>query len=252
MRNNLIKVFPMMVFGILCSITLTAQEDKVRGSDYFDLSVSAATGRFSGALSWSHVGRITKRIERLKVGYGVRFTSFVGANKYYVTAPSKYTSPVQSLGTIFSETIEANIDTVSTATAFSNSLNLAIYIQYAITKRIDIGFNIDAVGFSFGPEKQFNIISSSLDPNQSPVVSGSPTRWNVLLTSDNDIGSLNSEFFARYALTNKIGIRAGYTFLFTEYKLDSKLSFDNGRIMNDRYRYKSSMAMIGVSYKPFN
>jgi hypothetical protein len=188
----------------------------------------------------------------LKVGYGVRFTSFAGANKYYVTAPSKYTSPVQSIGTIFSETIKENIDTVTTATAFVNSLNLDIYIQYAISKRIDIGFNIDAAGFSFGPEQQFNIISSTLDPGQSPVVAGSPTRWNVLLTSDNDIGSLNSEFFIRYAIRSKIGVRAGYTFLFTEYTLDRELSFDGGRIMNDRYRYKASMAMIGVSYKPFN
>lgn len=252
MKKNLLNAL-MMVTLVMSSFHAIAQEKQpYRSAHNFEFAGSGASGRFSGALSWSHVGKIHKRIERLKVGYGLRFSSFVAANKYYVTAPSKYTSPVQSLGTIFSETIANNIDTITTATAVTHSLNLAIYIEYAVTPKLDVGFNIDAVGFSFGPKKEFNVISSVFDPNQSPVVTGSPTRLNLLLTSDNDIGSLNSEFFVRYWITKKTGIRAGYTFLFSEYQLDRELSFDDGRIMNDRYRYKSSMAMIGISYKPFN
>jgi hypothetical protein len=251
--KKILNTFPILFAIVLSSYYANGQEKTpYRTAHNFELAASGANGRVSGALSWSHVGKIAKRIERLKVGYGLRFTSFVAANKYYVTAPSKYTSPVQSLGTIFSETIEENSDTITTATAVTHSLNLAIYIEYSITPKFDVGFNIDAVGFSFGPKKDFNVISSVFDPNQSPVVTGSPTRLNLLLTSDNDIGSLNSEFFIRYWITKKTGIRAGYTFLFSEYRLDQELSFDGGRIMNDRYRYKSSMAMIGISYKPFN
>jgi hypothetical protein len=176
----------------------------------------------------------------------------LGANKFYVTAPSKYTSSVQSPATIFSENIEENIDTITTATANTNSLNITIHAEYALTKKITLGFNIDAVGFSFGPEKTFNVISSSFDANQSPIQPGSPTTWNVLLISDNDIGSLNSEFFLRYWLSEKFALRGGMTFVFSEYTLANELSFDNGRIMNDRYRHKAAMAMIGVTYKPFN
>ncbi len=241
-------------FGLLlitCA-QLFAQGTSYRSKNHFELSASAAGGSFASALSWSHMNTLTKRIPNLKIGYGIRFSTFVAANKFYVTAPAKYTSPVQNFGTIFSKTNEANIDTITTATANTNSLNIAICIEYSITKRIDVGFNIDAVGLSFGQEKTFNVISSSFDANQSPIQTGSPTHLNLLLTSDNDIGSLNSEFFVRYWLNQKIGLRGGMTFLFSEYRLENDLSFDNGRIMNDRYRNKAAMAMIGITYKPFN
>ncbi|HEY0653616.1 MAG TPA: hypothetical protein VGD65_10840 [Chryseosolibacter sp.] len=216
------------------------------------LMVSVGPGTAAAALSWSTAYPIMRKLPGLKVGYGVRFTSFVAANKFYTTAPARFTSPVQNLGTIFSETIEANIDTITTATSFTNSVNLAIYIEYAVTPRLDAGFNIDAGGFSFGPRKQFNVISSVFDANQSPVQTGAPTRFNLLLTSDNDIGSLNSEFYARYWLKEHVGMSAGLTFLFSEYRLNKDLSFDNGRIINDRYRYKAAMLLIGFTYKMFN
>lgn len=253
--KSMMKMKTLLIILCLSSSmkSIMAQEKLPYSSgSHLDLATSAATGRFSAALSGSHLNPLTRNVPRLKVGYGLRFTTFAAANKYYVTAPAEFTSPVQNLGTIFSETIQENIDTITTATAVSNSLNLAVYIQYSITSRIDAGFNIDVVGFSFGPKKEFNIISSVFDPGQSPIVSGAPTSLNLLLTSDNDIGSLNSEFFVRYWVNERIGIRLGYTFLFSEYKLDRKLSFDGGRIMNDRYRYKASMAMLGVTYKPFD
>ena len=123
-------------------------------------------------------------------------------------------------------------------------------MQYTI-KKFDLGFNIDAIGFSFGAEKKANIISSVYDPGQARIQLASPTTFNLLLTSDNDYGSLNSEFYLRYWIDEKIGLRLGYTFLFTEYTTNQKLSFDNGRILNDRYRLKSSMLMLGVTYTPF-
>ena len=249
-KSAIVFLILMLVAG-----SLFAQENNSNGyrdQNYFDLAVGAGKGAFSAALSWSHLHGIGKKKQRLKIGYGLRFTSFVAANKYYTTAPSKYTSSVQSLGTIFSETISENIDTISTATASTYSLNIALHVKYNITPKIDVGLNIDAVGFSFGPEKAFNIISSVYDENQEPVQKGSPTTFNLLLTSDNDIGSLNSEFFVRYWVTPKIGVRAGYTFLFSEYQTEKELSFDDGRIVNDRFRYKSSMALVAVTFKPFN
>ena len=236
------------------SMNVNAQSESknnYRYENYFDLAVSGSDGNFVSALSWSHWHEIGKK-QKLKIGYGARFSSFVGANKYYTTAPSKYTSPVQSLGTIFSETILQNIYTITTTTAFVNSLNAALYMQYSISPKFEVGFNIDAIGFSFGAENKFNIISSSFDPNQAPVQLGSPTKFNLLLTSDNDIGSLNSELYFRYWINSKIGIRAGATFFFSEYRTNKNLSFDNGRIVNDRYRYKSLMGLLAVTFRPFN
>lgn len=241
------------IFILFCAAPLFGfgQSKAYRTNNAFDAAVSGASGQFSGALSWVHMHGIGKGQKRLKLGYGVRLTSFVGANKYYSTAPSKLTSTVQNLGTIFSETIDRNIDTISVATSITNSLNATINIQYTLSSRLDVGFNIDAIGFSFGPKKLFNVISSSFDASQTPIGLASPTRFNLLLTSDNDIGSLNSELFVRYWTSRTIGLRFGYTFLFSEYTTDRSLSFDNGRIMNDRYRYKAGMVMLGVTFQPF-
>jgi len=229
-----------------------AQSHTGHGADsFFDLATSTASGRFSAAASWSRIYSFGKK-ERLQIGYGLRLTSFVGANKFYTTAPAKYTSTRQDIATIFSETIEENIDTLTTATVITYCLNVTFNAQYRLTRRWDIGLNIDVAGISFGPGRRFNIISSSFDADQAPVQYGAPTRFNLLLTSDNDIGSLNSEFFARYWITAKIGVRGGYTFLFSEYRTDRELSFDTGRIKNDRYRYKAAMALLAVTYKPFN
>ncbi|HEY9045842.1 MAG TPA: hypothetical protein VIN08_08100 [Ohtaekwangia sp.] len=230
-----------------------AQESPARYYEqhYFDVAVSGGSGKFAGALAWNHLHGFGKKQQRFKAGYGVRFTGFVAANKYYTTAPAKYTSTEQNLGTIFSKTLQENIDTITTATAATYSVNLAVYLQYTLRPRLDIGVNIDLLGFSFGSEKRFNILSSVYDAGQAPVQQASPTSFNLLLTSDNDKGSLNSEFYIRYWLTEKIGIRAGYTFLFSEYRTKQNLSFDNGRIMNDRYRYKAAMALVAVTFKPF-
>jgi hypothetical protein len=255
--QNTLKVIPQVVFILILIVwtrTPSVAQEKIpyKNHNHFELSASGSSGKFSGALSWAHVNTLTKRIPKLKIGYGLRFTSFTAANKFYVTAPARYTSPAQNVFTIFSETIAQNIDTLATPTANTNSLNVAIYIEYAITKKFDLGFNIDVVGFSFGSEKEFNVLSSSFDANQSPVQKGSPTRHNLLLTSDNDIGSLNSEFFIRYWPKENFGLRLGFTFLFSEYRTSNELSFDNGRIVNDRYRYKAGMPMFGLTYKPFN
>ena len=243
-----------MCFFTICPLLTYAQETAkrpYREGHYFDAAVAGAEGRLSTAISWSHLHGIGKKKQNLQIGYGLRFTNFIAANKYFTTAPSKYTSDVQGIGTIFSETIDENIDTITTATALTFSLNLVLYIQYTLTSKIDIGCNIDVVGFSFGPSKSFNVISSIYDAGQEPVQRASPTAFNLLLTSDNDIGSLNSEFYARYKFNSKFSIRVGYAFLFSEYQTDNSLSFDDGRIVNDRYRYKASMGFVGVTFNPF-
>lgn len=205
-QNSFLWLRRNLVIIILMSLGLKGIcQDKPpflrRGS--VDIAANFGEGSFAGALTWAKFGLLSKKIDKLEVGYGLRFTSFVGANKFFVTAPSKYTSPVQDLGTIFSKTIDENIDTITTATAVTNSLNFAVFIQYAIRPKLEAGFNIDLVGFSFGPSRKFNVISSVFDPNQSPVISGSPTRFNLLLTSDNDLGSLNSEFYLRYWVNSR-------------------------------------------------
>lgn len=223
-----------------------------RDNIHFDLALSMSSRQFATALSATHLSSPIKKIPKLQFGYGIRFSTFVSANQHYTTAPAKYTSPIQNPGTIFSKTLEENIDTITTATAVTHSFNAAVYIQYRFHRRLCVGFNIDVAGVSFGPEKKFNVISNVYDAGQSPVVTGSPTRFNLLLTSDNDLGSLNSEFYLQLLQTGRINFRTGYTFLFTEYRTTQNLSFDQGRISNDRYRNKAGMFLLSISYRPFS
>jgi hypothetical protein len=242
---------------VFLSLALQAQDStkfcNYKYNNYYDLAFSKGKQQVLGAISWSHLHGIGNKKQRFKIGYGLRFTSYYGysAGKYYTTAPSKYTSTVQGPTTIYSQTLEKNIDTLGFANPQVNSLNISIHLQYSISRKFDLGFNIDALGFSFGGKQMASVISSVYDPNQAYVQTSIPTKLNLLLTSDNDIGSLNSEFYLRYWINEHFGIRAGYTFYFSEYTTANKLSFDSGRIQNDRYRLKSSFLMLAVSYRPF-
>jgi hypothetical protein len=231
----------------------STRSGKYKYNNFYDFAFSLGKHEVTEALSWSHLHGFGNKKQRFKIGYGLRFTSYYGysAGKFYTTAPSKYTSPVQGPTTIFSETFEENIDTIAFANPQVNSLNISIHLQYTLIKKLDLGFNIDAIGFSFGARQSASVISSVYDPNQPYLLSSAPTRFNLLLTSDNDIGSLNSEFYIRYWFSKHIGIRIGYTFYFSEYTTSQKLTFDSGRIQTDRFRQKSSLFMLAISYNPF-
>ncbi len=254
--KKILILFTILFFFFLQSYaqdSLRARSYNYKFNNYYDLAFSLGKQQIVGALSWYHLHGIGHNKHRFKVGYGLRFTSYYGYSdgKYYTTAPSKYTSTIQGPTTIWSQTIEKNIDTVAFSNPQVNSLNISINLQYSLSKKIDLGFNIDAFGLSFGGKQNASVISSVYDPNQPFVQTSKPTKVNLLLTSDNDIGSLNSEFYLRYWISEHFGIRAGYTFYFSEYTTSNKLSFDSGRIQNDRFRLKSSLLMLAVSYRPF-
>ena len=255
--SNMPKTAILFSFFLFLRITSPAQDlvSKKCGykyNNYFDIGGAIGQQQGTGILSWVHLHGIGHKKQRLKIGYGIRFTSYIGENKWYTTAPAKYTSTRQDPLTIFSDNVNQNIDTIAIVTPQVNFINLSLHFEYNIWKNIDLGFNIDAAGFSWGSKQKVTVISSSFDPNQTPVTYARPTAFNLLLTSDNDIGSLNSEFFLRYWTSPRFGIRVGYSFLFTEYKTDNKLSFNNGAIQNDRYRLKSSLFMLAFTFKPFN
>lgn len=203
----------------------------------FNLSVGAYQNGFSGAIAYSRLHPIAFK-KRFYVGYGVRFTSYFGRNGDYVTAPADV-----SEGNFFKPQNEEKLDTLFMPSAQTNSLNVSIFLMYKFSKKLSVGFNIDAIGFSFGKDQESVFYSYS--ENISPTTSNaSVTNFNVLLTGDYDIGSLNSEIYAHYDLNDKIAIRAGASFIFSEYTTDQKFAFDN-----DRFRKKSLGLMVGIAYK---
>jgi len=208
------------------------------------VDLNGAIGNSEGTLAFSfNFDKNLGKKQRIVVGGGVRFTSYLGKNQYYITAPAELTSGDTGPGVIFKENIEANIDTFLIKTAQVNSLNLLITLGYNISPKLLLRFNIDIIGFSFGKSANGNYINGS----QGAMESSDPSPFNLLLVSDNDKGSLNSEFFGRYLLTDRWGLKAGAQFHFTEYTTDTEVQQQPEP--NDRFRNKSLMFMIGVSYK---
>ncbi len=210
--------------------------------NYLDATVGVAKYQGAFSVAWMHQWKVGKK-QKLGIGLGGRLTTYLAANQYYVTAPAELTSESTSPFIIFKDNITANMDTFLVKSPQVNSINLSINITYPITPKLTTGFNIDAIGFSFGGKQAGNYINGLA----GKMVNASPTHFNALLISDNDRGSLNSEFYLRYALNDAWGLKFGAQFLFTEYTTDSKVQVYP--VENDRFRNKSLLLCFGVSLK---
>ena len=241
-----INYFLITALGLLISIASIAQKTTYKAGNAFSFTVNAGASTFASSLAWMHYRGVGKH-KRLKVGYGLRFTSFAGSDIEFITAPAKFTSGKSSIAALVSPNINANIDTVSFATAQINSLNAGIYFAYTLPfwkNKVELGVNIDAVGFSFGGQQK------GLYKNNE--VSAKPTSFNLLLISDSDLGSLNSEWYVSYQFTKKVAVKVGYEFLFNEYTTTTKVQqLPSSNQTNDRFRLKSGMIMLGVNFSPF-
>ena len=241
MKKVLIALFCL----VLVSNYVTAQQKSIKAVDNFaEVTAGIGDGQGTGALAYVYNWKVGKR-KKFELGLGAKFTSYFGSNLYFTTAPAKLTSGKTGPTVLFADDIKENIDSVLFPKAQINSLNISLNLGYNITNKIYVGFSIDAIGFSFG-KKQSGIYYGN---NFATVpVNGKPTSFNLLLVSDNDLGSLNSEFFVRYKWNSTWGVKLGYQFLFAEYTTDTKVQTTPGGDKNDRFRKKMSGVGIGLTY----
>lgn len=237
-------VILLLLSPLLASAQQSSQYDfrpRVRTAD---LSV-ATNGKLSSVALTINQLHGLGRSHRFRVGYGLRFTATTASQLDYVTAPAKLTSGTQSFVALFTENINDNLDTLLLSKTQTNSLNVSIHLEYGITRRFDVGINIDAVGYTFGGKQSGLFVSNR--PTRSSlhntVQAAKVTPLNLLLVSDSDIGSLNSEAYVRYRVTPTLSVRGGIGFQFTEYTTDRKLTLDN-----DRFRAKNAGVQLAVAY----
>lgn len=240
----------LLIAFIFSTLLVSAQDVASEKKGYkfdnnFDLSLATNGNQSAIALSWVKFHAPFKK-HRFKIGYGIRYTAQFGKNLEYYTAPAKITSGQTGPQVLFSEVLYNNIDTFKVSSTQHNSINVSINLQYTIKQKIDIGFNIDAIGFAFGNAVSGTYISTQSSLNNTNQTA-KPTGFNTLLVSDNDKGMLNSELYARYWLNQKWAIKIGASFLFTEYTTNNKLRLDN-----NRWRNKSLMGLVGITFAPFN
>lgn len=238
--DKLLKATFFVLVGVWGQIALGQSPSSTL--KFVDLTVGVGNSEGTLATSFNYDKGLGKKM-KIVVGFGGRFTGYLGKNQYYETAPAELTSGSTGPAVLFKENIAANIDSFLVKTAQINSLNLMITLGYNVSEKLTIRFNIDAIGFSFGKSTSGNYINGV----QGSMGSASPTSFNVLLISDNDKGSLNSEFFARYLFNEKWGIKGGIQFHFSEYTTDSEVQ--QVPESNDRFRNKSLMFSAGVSCK---
>ncbi len=211
---------------------------------------------FSAALSYNKLFSVVKS-NKFKIGYSIRATYFNRSNMEVSTAPARLTAGKSSLLALLeSEKLTYNIDTLLLGNTSTAAFNIGIKLNYQINKKIDLGFDIDAIGFTIGSTNDGQLIGKNGTPhsgrkfnNNTLNSQAKPTSFNLLLISDSDIGSLNSELYARYALNDKIGIRGGVSFNFVEYTTENNVNYKTSNETNNRWRYKSLLPMLAVSYK---
>jgi hypothetical protein len=242
------KNITLFLLLTITSFSISAQEFK-DSYKTVDLALGGGKGGFSPAVSFTQMWGLGKS-KRFQIGYGVRVTSYFGGAADFRTAPAKFTSGTSSFSALFSDDIVANIDTFRVKSFQTNALNISINLQYALSKKLEVGFNIDATGKTWGGTVSGDLISTKNKrkfKDGTTTSEANPETWNFLLISDSDIGSLNSEIYARYWVTDKIGIRAGASFQFVELTTDKKVEINQK--LNDTWRNKSLMPMVAFSYR---
>lgn len=221
------KIISYSLALLLISVLGFAQE---KNNTTIDASVAFGSG-FSPSIGISKKWGIGSK-GRFKIGTGVRLTNFSGSDIDFITAPADLTID------------DATIDTLRFPSAAVTYVAIPIHLEYSFGEKLDVGFNIDVVGLTFGGEQTGTFTTSESGGLNNSTQTANPTSPNILLVGDNDRGSLNSELYARYWPTEKFGIRAGLSFQFVEYTTDRELTFSN-----DRFRAKLMQPMIGLTYK---
>jgi hypothetical protein len=230
----------ILVLLLAASIAYTQERSSKEKIAEAGLAVARKQGTFTVAYFYNwNLGKKKK----VTIGLGARATAYVGRDQYYITAPAKLTSGSTGPGVLFKENIKTNIDTFRVQSPQANAVNLLINLGYHFSDKVFIGFSIDAIGYSFGGRVNGTYISGRSHIQERAEI----TSFNALLVSDNDRGSLNSELYAHYGLTDRIRIKAGVQFLFTEYTTQTQIQ--TAPEPNDRFRRKSLLAGFGVAFR---
>jgi hypothetical protein len=235
---KLLKLVFLGAATVLSSVNGISQEEKESCSadcgvkSQFDLAIGVGASSYTGALMWSRNHGLFKG-KKFRIGYGVRLSGFGGSNLNYSTAPAKLIA-------------DNLVDSILIGSPLNMGFNANIHLGYIITPKWQVGFNIDAVGFSFGGNKSVDYASGLNNPDFPERLNAAPTALNALLIGNNDLGMLKSEFYVAYNFCNKYGVRAGLDFTFSEYTTAQKLNFDN-----DRFRHKAMMGFVAFTYNPF-
>ena len=232
----------LLALLIFCAGIVRAQTDTTGVSDtaaawsyekqtetYLSSGIGLGGKNYAPLLALQYDWRLGKR-KRIVIGTGLRFVTFFGSNITFTSAPADLASNTQ------------NVDSIIAPAPFIYSVNAMINLGFQVNRHLMVGFNIDAIGASFGPNGSPDFVSNGVTTS----VNVNPTPVNILLVGDNDRGSLVSQFYGRYQFTDHFCTQLAFQFLFSELTSETKVqTVPKG---NDRFRAKSQQIYLGLNY----
>lgn len=214
-------------------------------NQFADLTGTVGKDQGSVAGSYVHNWRLGQK-RKFELGIGGRITGYFGTKKDYLTAPAKLARTTTfPFIIVFAGQKEKNFDTLTVQRPLTTSVNFTANLGYHLSPHWYAGFNIDVIGFTFGKNTNAVFTSNGITVTE-PLAKPSP--FNLLLTGDNDLGSLNSEFFLKYNINHRWAVRGVYQFLFSEYKTTTVQQTAPDGTVNNRFRNKANNFGLGVSY----
>jgi hypothetical protein len=240
-----ILFLPLFLFSAVSAVSQNNIETKfVR--EFVDLTGTIGSDQGSIAGSFVHNWGMGKK-KKFELGVGGRVTTYFGNKKDFITArPSSLTrSFTFPFLIVFAGVNEENLDTLNVQRPLITSINASFNLGYHFSSRLYGGVNIDVIGFSFG-RKSSAILTSNGSTQTEP--DAAPSSFNLLLTGDNDLGSLNSEFFIRYRFAKNWSAKILYQFLFAEYKTQNIVQVAPDGTEVDEFRNKANNLGVGIVY----
>jgi hypothetical protein len=192
-----------------------------------DLAAGFGDSRYSGAISWNH---LYEWVPRVSAGLGARFATFRGAgSNRYTTAPK--------------ELIDAGrVHDLDVDGPLTYSLNLQIIGTLRLVGGLELGADIDLVGFAFGPDR--DAISRSPTPAFAGPLRAHVATFDAFLFGARDRGQLDSELFLAWWASDRIALRLGVSHFVTEYRTERSL--DDG---NDRFRQSRTLPFVAFAWR---
>lgn len=239
------KIILLLLVSTSALLSFSQNKKEGRINKFADLAGAVGSGRGTVALSYVHNWKLGKK-QKWEVGFGARLTSYFGSKQEHTTAPAKLARGTTIPFVVaFAPQKSENWDTLTVQRPWSNALNVSVNFGYHFSEAWSAGFNIDLVGFTLG-RKTAAILTSNGITTTEPAAK--PAAFNLLLTGDLDHGSLNSEFFIKYKLNSRWGIRAVYQFYFSEYKTSSVKQVAPDGTEVTRFRQKGNNLGAGLAY----
>ncbi len=175
---------------------------------------------------------IGRKKQRFSIGCGLRGFLFFSEKRDYSTS-----SPALSARN------RGGADTMYMPKVQTNTINAYIALKINIKKGVDIHLNTDLGGINFGDSKDGFFRSYETDPiPPGKKYKTEPYGFNINMGSGS-YGSLLSELYGSFRLSEQFLWRLGINYYRNEYKLDTNIPMNGRRFFQNQWMVMSGIAV---------